>query len=202
MCGLKVCPGDTRLCPVHCLRILSLPRIPKVPYTVWGCGIPTSLKIIMLSAESCVLHNIALPSYHWNQMYTAKWSYVCTSLHVYIFAYVHLCMCTSLHVYIFACVHLCMCTVAALNIEPKCNIHCLFSLSLRFWRVQSMGGMNWKRPTAIKGTMHHAKPSFSKEIFASAIISVVQYLTPLRYIFATSLHVYIVVKLLITPLSP
>jgi hypothetical protein len=26
----------------------------------------------MLSAESCVLHNIALPSYHWNQMYKAE----------------------------------------------------------------------------------------------------------------------------------
>jgi hypothetical protein len=47
-----------------------------------------------------------------------------------------------------------------------------------------MGGMNWKRPTAIKGTMHHAKPSFSKETFAGAITSVVQYLAPLRYIFA------------------
>jgi hypothetical protein len=26
----------------------------------------------MLNAESCVLHNIALPSYHWNQMYNAE----------------------------------------------------------------------------------------------------------------------------------
>jgi hypothetical protein len=26
----------------------------------------------MLSAESCALHNIALPSYQWNQMYTAE----------------------------------------------------------------------------------------------------------------------------------
>jgi hypothetical protein len=33
-------------------------------------------------------------------------------------------------------------TVAALNIEPQCNVYCLFSLSLRFWRVQNMGGMN------------------------------------------------------------
>jgi hypothetical protein len=43
-----------------------------------------------------------------------------------------------------------------------------------------MGGMNWKRPTAIKGTMHHAKASFSTEVFAAAIVSVVQYLAPLR----------------------
>jgi hypothetical protein len=33
-------------------------------------------------------------------------------------------------------------TAAALNIEPYCNIYCLFSLSLRFWRVQYMGAMN------------------------------------------------------------
>jgi hypothetical protein len=26
-------------------------------------------------------------------------------------------------------------TVAALHIEPRCNVYCLFSLSLRFWRV-------------------------------------------------------------------
>jgi hypothetical protein len=57
----------------------------------------------------------------------------------------------------------------------------LFSLSLRFWRVQYTGGMNKKRPTAIKGTMDHTKKSFSTEIFAGAIISVVQYLAPLRY---------------------
>jgi hypothetical protein len=44
-----------------------------------------------------------------------------------------------------------------------------------------MGGMKRKRGTAIKGTMHHAKTSFSTEIFAGAILSVVQYLTPLRY---------------------
>jgi hypothetical protein len=36
-----------------------------------------------------------------------------------------------------------------------------------------MGGMNLKCPTAIKGTMNHAKTSFSTEIFAGAIISVV-----------------------------
>jgi hypothetical protein len=44
-----------------------------------------------------------------------------------------------------------------------------------------MGGMNQKRPTVIKGTMNHAKTSFSTKIFAGAIISVVQYLAPLRY---------------------
>jgi hypothetical protein len=43
-----------------------------------------------------------------------------------------------------------------------------------------MGGTNWKRPTASKGTMHHAKTSFSTEIFNGAIISVAQYLAPLR----------------------
>jgi hypothetical protein len=76
----------------------------------------------------------------------------------------------------------CFFTVAALNIEPWCNIYCLFSLSLRFWRVQYMGGMNWKRPTAITGSVNHAKTSFSTEIFAGAIISMVQYLAPLRFI--------------------
>jgi hypothetical protein len=44
-----------------------------------------------------------------------------------------------------------------------------------------MGGMNWKRPTAIKGTMNHAKTSFSTEICAGALNSVVQYLVPLQY---------------------
>jgi hypothetical protein len=71
-------------------------------------------------------------------------------------------------------------TVAALNIEPWCNIYCLYSLSLRVWRVQFMGGMNWKRPTAIEGTMEHGKTSFSTKIFDGAIISVAQYLVPLR----------------------
>jgi hypothetical protein len=33
------------------------------------------------------------------------------------------------------------------------------------------GGNKLKRPTAIKGTLNHAKTSFSKEIFAGAIIS-------------------------------
>jgi hypothetical protein len=60
-------------------------------------------------------------------------------------------------------------TVAALNIEPWCNIHCLFSLSLRFWRVLYMVGMNKKRPTAVIGTLNHAKISFSTEIFAASI---------------------------------
>jgi hypothetical protein len=41
--------------------------------------------------------------------------------------------------------------------------------------------LNWKRPTAIKGTMNHAKTSYSTEIFAGEIISVAQYLAPLRY---------------------
>jgi hypothetical protein len=44
-----------------------------------------------------------------------------------------------------------------------------------------MGGMNWKRPTAIKGTMHHAKTSFSTEIFAVAINTVVQYMALLQF---------------------
>jgi hypothetical protein len=44
-----------------------------------------------------------------------------------------------------------------------------------------MGGMNWKRPTTVKGTIHHSKTSFSTEIFAGAIIRVVQSLGPLRY---------------------
>jgi hypothetical protein len=41
--------------------------------------------------------------------------------------------------------------------------------------------ITWKRPAAVRGTMNHAKTSFSKEIFAGAIISVVQYVAPLRY---------------------
>jgi hypothetical protein len=45
-----------------------------------------------------------------------------------------------------------------------------------------MGVMTWKSPTAIEGTMDHAKTSFSTGICAGAIISVVQYLAPLRYI--------------------
>jgi hypothetical protein len=32
--------------------------------------------------------------------------------------------------------HPCLQTVAALNTELQCNIYCLFSLNLRFWRVQ------------------------------------------------------------------
>jgi hypothetical protein len=44
-----------------------------------------------------------------------------------------------------------------------------------------MGVMNQKCPTAIKGTMNHAKPSFSTAIFDVAISSVAQYLAPLQY---------------------
>jgi hypothetical protein len=33
-------------------------------------------------------------------------------------------------------------TVAVLNIELQCNIYCLVSLSLRFWRVPYLGVMN------------------------------------------------------------
>jgi hypothetical protein len=49
-----------------------------------------------------------------------------------------------------------------------------------------MGGMNKKRPTAIKGTMSHAKTSFSTKIFSGAIVCVVQYLAPLRYALSQS----------------
>jgi hypothetical protein len=49
-----------------------------------------------------------------------------------------------------------------------------------------MGGMNMKRPTATKGTMSHAKTSFGTEIFAGAILCVVQYLAPLRYALSQS----------------
>jgi hypothetical protein len=51
-----------------------------------------------------------------------------------------------------------------------------------------MGGMNKKCPTAIKGTMNHAKTSFSTEICAGAIISVVQILAPLRYVHVCEIH--------------
>jgi hypothetical protein len=44
-----------------------------------------------------------------------------------------------------------------------------------------MGVMNKKCPTAIKGRMNHAKTSFRAKISAGAIISMVQYLAPLRY---------------------
>jgi hypothetical protein len=43
-----------------------------------------------------------------------------------------------------------------------------------------MGAMNWKSSTATKGTIGHAKTSFSTGIFAGAIISVAQYLALLR----------------------
>jgi hypothetical protein len=32
-------------------------------------------------------------------------------------------------------------TIAAINIELQCNMYCLSLLSLRFWRVQYMGGV-------------------------------------------------------------
>jgi hypothetical protein len=44
-----------------------------------------------------------------------------------------------------------------------------------------MGGMNWNRPTTVKGTINHSKTSFSTEIFAGATIRGVRYLPPLRY---------------------
>jgi hypothetical protein len=43
------------------------------------------------------------------------------------------------------------------------------------------GGNELEHPPAIEGTMNHAKTLFSTEIFAGAIISVVQYLAPLWY---------------------
>jgi hypothetical protein len=45
-----------------------------------------------------------------------------------------------------------------------------------------LGAMNWKRPNATKGTLNHKETSFSTEIFADAVISMVQYLAPLRYV--------------------
>jgi hypothetical protein len=44
-----------------------------------------------------------------------------------------------------------------------------------------MEGMNYKHPTAMKGTSNHAKTSFSTEMFAGAIISMVKYFAPLQY---------------------
>jgi hypothetical protein len=55
-------------------------------------------------------------------------------------------------------------SVAAPHIELQCNIYFLFSLSLSFWRVQYMGDMNKKRPTAVQGAMNHANTSFSTEV--------------------------------------
>jgi hypothetical protein len=46
-----------------------------------------------------------------------------------------------------------------------------------------MGVKNYKRTNAIKGTMNHGINCFSTDIFAGAIISVAQYLAPLRYAF-------------------
>jgi hypothetical protein len=63
-----------------------------------------------------------------------------------------------------------------------------------------MGGMNWKCSTAIKGTVNHAKTSFSTEIFAGAIISVIQYLAPLRYCSDHKRSLYKV--LFVTPVTP
>jgi hypothetical protein len=40
----------------------------------------------------------------------------------------------------------------------------------------------------MKGRMNHAKTSFSTDTFAGAIISVVQYLAPLRYVVAVRHH--------------
>jgi hypothetical protein len=52
-----------------------------------------------------------------------------------------------------------------------------------------MGVMNQKRWIAMKGTINHAKTLFSTEIFAAAIIRVVQYLAPLRYMHVTGWRV-------------
>jgi hypothetical protein len=43
--------------------------------------------------------------------------------------------------------------------------------------------MKQNYPTAIKGTTNLAKTSFSREIFAGAMISVAQYFAPLRYVY-------------------
>jgi hypothetical protein len=44
-----------------------------------------------------------------------------------------------------------------------------------------------EHPSAVKGTVHHAKTSFSTEICAGATIRVVQYLLLLRF-FQTCMH--------------
>jgi hypothetical protein len=44
-----------------------------------------------------------------------------------------------------------------------------------------MGVMNKKRQTVCKGTMKHARTSLSTDLFAGAIISMVQHLAPLQY---------------------
>jgi hypothetical protein len=46
--------------------------------------------------------------------------------------------------------------------------------------VKYMGRMNYKRPPAFTGTRNHAKTSFSTEICAGAIASMIQYLEPLQ----------------------
>jgi hypothetical protein len=43
-------------------------------------------------------------------------------------------------------------------------------------------GNEVENPTVIKGTKNHAKTSSSTKIFDGTIISVVQYLAPLRYL--------------------
>jgi hypothetical protein len=57
-----------------------------------------------------------------------------------------------------------------------------------------MGEMNLKRQTAIKGTMNYAKTFVSTEIFAGAMISVVQYLAPLRYMLLHNTFCNFIVK--------
>jgi hypothetical protein len=52
----------------------------------------------------------------------------------------------------------------------------VFSLPLRFWRVQYIGVMNQNRPTAMKCAMKRSKVSFSTEMLAGAIINGLQYL--------------------------
>jgi hypothetical protein len=77
-------------------------------------------------------------------------------------------------------------TVATLHIELQCNIHRLLSVPGRFWRVQCMGVMNLKRPTAITGTKTHANTSFSTEICSGAIISLFQYLVLIQVCWPTA----------------
>jgi hypothetical protein len=40
--------------------------------------------------------------------------------------------------------------------------------------------MNWKRPTATKGTMNHAKKKSLRKEISAGVIGVVQYLAPLQ----------------------
>jgi hypothetical protein len=41
--------------------------------------------------------------------------------------------------------------------------------------------MNWNYPNAIKGTTNPARRSFSRQIFASTVVSMVEYLSRLQY---------------------